>query len=134
MALDPLEKDRLRKKMALKMGIFLESAMSVSCVSSHFYDELHFCELCQSTHAAEMLVIKNRSGKKMLVALSCLKEMLRFQVTDVEDLSRWLEKLKELRAESERRKQERELAREAERRQLEKKVIVRKRVSEKIKG
>jgi hypothetical protein len=127
MALDPLEKDRLRKKMALKMGIFLESGQTVSCVSGHYYEEPHFCELCQATHAHEMLVIKNRSGKKLLVAAPCLLEMMRFQVTDVEDLPRWMEKLKELKAEEERRKLEKEQLRQEERKLLEKKVIVRKR-------
>jgi hypothetical protein len=72
-------------------------------------------------------VIKNRGGKKMLVASACLKEMVRFQVTDVEELSKWLEKLKVLHSEMEIRKVEAAKAREEERRRLEKKVIVRKR-------
>jgi len=128
MALDPMEKDQLRKKMALKMGIFLESGKSVSCVSGHYYDEPHHCELCGAVHADDLLVVKNRAGKKLQVAVSCLREMVRFQVTDVEDFSRWLEKLKELRAESERRKVEREQLRQEERKRLEKRLIVRKRV------
>ena len=127
MALDPLEKERLRRKMALKMGSFLEGGTSVSCVSGHYYGEPHLCELCQMTHADEILVVKNRSGKKLSVGLPCLKEMIRFHVTDVEDLPRWLEKLKELRVEHERRKVENEQLRQEERKRLEKKLIVRKR-------
>ena len=109
------------------MGIFLESGKSVSCVSGHHYEELRPCDLCQTTHADDLLVIKNRAGKKMIVAVSCLKEMIRFQVTDVEDLPRWLEKIKELRVEGEKRKVEQRAARDEERKRLEKKVIVRKR-------
>lgn len=127
MALDPLEKEQLRRKMATKMGSFLEGAKIVSCVSGHTYEEAHYCELCQMTHTDEILVIKNRSGKKMHVASACLREMVRFQVTDVEDLPRWLQKLSELRTDMERRKLEREVARAEERKRLEKKVIVRKR-------
>lgn len=127
MALDPLEKEQLRRKMATRMGTFLEGAKTVTCISGHTYWELHQCELCQTTHTDEILVIKNRSNKKMHVATTCLKEMIRFHVTDVEDLSQWLEKLKTLRADMERRKQESDLARQEERKKLEKKVIVRKR-------
>jgi len=128
--MDPLEREQLRKKMALRMGIFLESGNTVSCVSSHYYEEPHFCELCQSSHADEILVIKNRSAKKLRVASRCLMEMVRFRVTEVEDLPRWLGKLSELRLESERRKKEQEQARQEERKRLEKKVIVRKRASQ----
>jgi hypothetical protein len=127
MALDALEKDQLRRKMATRMGSFLEGGKSVSCVSGHFYDELHDCELCQTQHANDILVIKNRSGKKMRVASSCLREMVRFQVSEVEDLPKWLTKLGELKGELEKRKEQQLLAREEERRRLEKKVIVRKR-------
>ncbi len=127
MALDPLEKDRLRNKMALKMGIFMESGGSVTCVSAHAYDEQHLCELCNDTHAQEILVIKNRPGKKMLVGLGCLKEMVRFKVVDVEELPRWIGKLGELKTENEKRKIETQKAREEERKRLEKKVVVRKR-------
>lgn len=127
MTLDPLEKDRLRRKMATKMGMFIESMPVVSCVSSHVFDEPTDCELCELQHTTDILVIKNRSGKKMRVALSCLKEMVRFQVTDVKDLPRWMEKLKELKNDAEKRKAEKEVARQAERKRLEKKVIVRKR-------
>lgn len=130
MALDPLEKERLRRKMALRMGAFVESGVGVSCVSGHVYDENHFCELCQDTHATRLLVIKNRAGKKMLVGESCLKEMVRFKVVEVEDLPKWLEKLGELSKEHERRKSERAEEREQERKRLEKKVIVRKRAVE----
>lgn len=127
MALDPLEKEQLRKKMAVRMGVFLEGGSSVTCISGHTYWEPHDCELCQTPHAEEILVVKNRSGKKMHVALSCLKEMIRFKVTDVEDLAPWLEKLKILRVDMERRKAADAVAREEERKRLEKKVIVRKR-------
>ena len=127
MALDPIEKEQLRKKMAMKMGIFLESGSSVSCVSGHYYEEPHHCELCGANHADEILVVKNRGGKKLQVAVPCLREMVRFQVTDVEDFPRWLEKLKDLRAESDRRKVEREAQRQEERKRLEKRTIVRKR-------
>ena len=125
--MDPLERDRLRRRMATQMGIFLGGASSVSCVSGHYYDEMHGCELCGDTHTVEILVIKNRAGKKMRVALSCLKEMIRFKVMDVEDLPRWLEKLSELKVELEKRKVEAEALRQEERKKLEKKVIVRKR-------
>lgn len=126
MALDPLEREQLRRKMALRMGTF-ESSRVVSCVSGHYYEEPHLCELCQNVHATELLVIKNRAAKKMLVAVPCLKEMVRFQVTDVEDLARWLEKIKELEKEHAARKAEQAVQREEERKRLEKKVIVRKR-------
>lgn len=109
------------------MGVFLELGHTVSCVSSHYYTEPHACELCQTVHANEILVIKNRSHKKMHVGLTCLKEMIRFQVTDVEDLTKWLGKLSELKVESEKRKEDELKAREEERSRLEKKVIVRKR-------
>ena len=127
MALDPLEKERLRRKMAARMQVFVEGTPLVTCVSGHCYEEPHDCELCGDTHALDLFVIKNRGGKKMLVASTCLKEMVRFQVTDVEELSKWLEKLKVLHSEMEIRKVEAAKAREEERRRLEKKVIVRKR-------
>ncbi|NBT59398.1 hypothetical protein EBT16_11505 [bacterium] len=126
MALDPLEKDRLRRKMAARMQVFLEGTPMVTCVSGHCYEEPHACDLCGDTHAMDLFVIKNRSGKKMLVASGCLKEMVRFQVTDVEELSKWLEKLKVLNSEMEVRKAEAAKTREEERRRLEKKVIIRK--------
>jgi hypothetical protein len=125
--MDPLEKDQLRRKMATRMGIFLESGDTVSCVSGHYYFDLHFCELCQSTHTNDILVIKNRSSKKLRVAASCLREMVRFRVAEVDDLTRWLTKLTELKNEAERRKKEEELLRSEERKKLEKKVIIRKR-------
>lgn len=127
MALDPLEKEMLRRKMAVRMGVFLEGAKSVTCISGHTYWEPHLCELCQQTHSDEIVVVKNRSNKKWSVAISCLKEMIRFQVTDVEDLSPWLEKLKVLRVDMAKRKEESDLQRQEERKKLEKKVIVRKR-------
>lgn len=126
MTLDPLEKERLRRKMAVRMSMFLESGPEVSCVSGHYLDEPGLCELCLTPHANEMLVVKNRSGKKLKVALSCLKEMVRFQVAEVVDLPRWLEKLKELKLDADRRKEQQEAARVEERQRLEKKIIVRK--------
>lgn len=130
MALDPLEKERLRRRMADRMGVFVESAPSVSCVSAHYYDDLHGCELCGDTHTQQCLVIKNRSNKKMLVALECLKEMVKFRVTDVDDLTKWIEKLTELKADAKKRKADDLLKREEEVRRLEKRVIVRKRPSD----
>lgn len=113
--------------MALRMQVILESGKSVACVSGHYNEEPGSCELCHAQHAVELLVIRNRAGKKFHVAPACLKEMVRFQVTDVEDLPRWLDKLRDLKTEFDRRKQEQERLREEERRRLEKKVIVRKR-------
>lgn len=127
MVMDSLEKEHLRRKMAFKMGVFLEEETSVSCVSGHFYVEPHFCDLCQQTHADEVLVIKNRSAKKMIVAVPCLMEMVRFRVAEVEELPRWLAKISELRVGTEKRKEESRRLREEERKKLEKKVIVRKR-------
>lgn len=129
MAMDPLEKDRLRKKMATQMGIFLGGATTVSCVSSHYYGESQFCELCGRTHTEDIFVVKNRAGKKMRVASTCLREMVRFQVADVEDFTKWLAKLSELKVDFDRRKTEAEAQRLEERKRLEKKVIVRKRSS-----
>jgi len=130
MALDALEKEQLRKKMAWKMGSFLKGGTSVSCVSGHVYEEPKFCDLCQSVHTEDILVVKNRAGKKMSVASNCLKEMVRFKVTDAEDLPRWLDKLRDLRNELEIRKVEKAREREEERKKLEKKFIVRKRNTE----
>ncbi len=127
MAMDPHEKDLLRQKMADRMLSYLEGSHLVSCVSAHVFEEARMCELCQSLHSNELLVIKTRSGKKRMTALDCLKEMIRFKVADVEDLPKWLEKMKELRHEEARRKEEVSKAREEERRRLEKRVIVRKR-------
>lgn len=130
MAMDPLEKERLRRKMALRMAGFVENAATVSCVSGHFYFEDQFCELCQTTHTSDILVIKNRAGKKLKVASSCLREMVRFQVTDVEDLPKWLSKLSELKVEAEKRREEELRKKEEERKRLEKKVIIRKKTPE----
>ncbi len=130
MALDPLEKERLRRKMADRMALFLSGAPSVSCVSGHVYDEPNDCELCARTHAVELLVIKNRAAKKLRVSSDCILEMIRFKVAEVDELPRWLAKLKELRVESERRKKELEEKRAEERQKLEKRVIVRKRPAE----
>ncbi|NBX67879.1 MAG: hypothetical protein EBR01_02815 [Proteobacteria bacterium] len=103
MPMDPLEKDRLRKKMATQMGIFLGGAQTVSCVSSHYFGDAQFCELCGQTHSDDIFVVKNRAGKKT--------------------------KLSELKVDFERRKAEAEVQRQEERKRLEKKVIVRKRPS-----
>lgn len=116
--------------MAVTMGIFLESAKTVSCISGHVRDDVGECDLCGRTHALELLVVRNRSGKKMRVSLDCLKEMVRFQVCDVEELPRWLDKLKEMKADAERRKQSAAEAREEQRRKLSKRVIVRKRTNQ----
>jgi hypothetical protein len=127
MSLDPLEKERLRRKMAQKMAIFQETAPSVECVSAHYYIEPSFCELCQTPHANELIIVKNRKNKSLRVALPCLKEMIRFKVTDVLDLPKWLDKLRDLRADAEKRKVDEETARTEQRKLLEKKVIIRKR-------
>jgi len=132
MALDPLERDRLRQRMADRMRVFLESGSSVSCVSAHYYDNLHGCELCGDTHTQQCLVIKNRSNKKMVIALECLKEMVKFRVTDVEDLTKWIEKLSELKADAKKRKAEEQVKREEEVKRLEKRVIVRKRPADPV--
>lgn len=128
--MDALEKEHLRRKLAVRMGTFLEGSHTVSCVSGHYFPEPVDCELCQEKHADELLVIKNRGGKKMKLAAPCVREMVRFQVVDVEDLPRWLEKLKELKAEGERRRAEEQREHEVERKKLEKKVIVRRRSAE----
>ena len=120
MALDPLEKEQLRRKMAVRMDSFLEGGQTVSCVSGHYYDEPHRCELCSLSHTSDILVIKNRSGKKLQVASACLREMVRFRVTDVDDLPRWIAKLSELKTEAERRRKERAELREEERKRLRK--------------
>lgn len=127
--MDPLEREHWRRRIATKMGIFLEGASQVTCVSGHYYDaEPYLCELCQSEHGHEVFVVKNRSGKKLHVAASCLKEMIRFRVVDVEDLEKWLPKMPELKNEAIERRKMLEQQREEERSRLERKVIVRKRV------
>ena len=125
---DALEKDRLRKKMAQKIGVFLEGAPSLSCVSCHIYspNEPHFCDLCQNTHAEELFVVKNRSGKKMHVAVPCFKEMVKFRVVDLDNLVKWLQKLEELKAEAIRREADAKKTREEQKKILEKKVMIRK--------
>ncbi len=113
--------------MAQKMAIFQESAPSVECVSAHYDAEPTYCELCLTTHATDLIVVKNRKNKKLRVALPCLKEMIRFKVTDVLDLSKWIEKLRELRLDYDKRKTNQETERTEQRKLLEKKVIIRKR-------
>ena len=125
--MDALEKEHLRRKMADRMVAFVEASPSVSCVSGHFYDEPQGCDLCLQVHAQELLVIKNRKNKKMKVAASCLREMVRFKVTDVEDFARWLAKISELEKENERREAEKEVQGQEDRKLLEKKFIVRRR-------
>ncbi|MCX6103857.1 MAG: hypothetical protein NT000_11465 [Proteobacteria bacterium] len=129
MAMDPSEKDRLLRKMATQMSIFLGGAQTVTCVSSHYYEKEQGCELCLRTHTLDLFVIKNRAGKKMSLASSCLREMVRFQVTDVEDFPKWLAKISDLKNDVDRRKAAAEVERQEERQRLGKKVIVRKRSS-----
>lgn len=129
MAMDPSEKDRLLRKMATQMSIFLGGAQTVTCVSSHYYEKEQGCELCLRTHTLDLFVIKNRAGKKMRLASSCLREMVRFQVTDVEDFPKWLAKISDLKNDVDRRKAAAEVERQEERQRLGKKVIVRKRSS-----
>ncbi len=127
MSLDPLEKEQLRRKMATRMSVFLEGGKLAQCVSAHFHpDAPHGCELCLKAHAVEYFVIKNRGGKKFGASLDCLKEMIRFQVVDVEELSKWILKLPELRQEYAKKQEENRLHREEERKKLERKVMVRK--------
>jgi len=127
--MDPLEKERLRKTMAVRMGTFSDPTHPVVCVSSHFYHDEYGCDLCQRTHAHEILVIKNRAGKLLHVSLDCLKEMIRFRVIDVVDIAKWIEKLRVLKTDAEQRRLEAEEQRSNERKKLEKKVIVRRRSS-----
>jgi len=126
-SMDPLEKDRLRKQMARTMVVFLESASQATCVSGHLCEEVSLCQLCGRQHMEEMLILKNRAGKKISADSSCVLDMVRFKVVDVVDLPKWLGKFKELRVEAEKRKAELLKQREEERKKLEKKVIVRKR-------
>lgn len=127
--MDPMEKDRLRKKMADRMRVMLEGGKAVVCVSAHYDENPGVCDLCQQKHVQEQIVIKNRANKRFHVAENCLREMVRFQVTEADDFGKWLGKMKDLRADFEARKQEAQAKREEERRRLEKKVIVRKRDS-----
>ena len=128
--MDALEKERLRRKMAIRMKAFQGSATGVSCVSGHWNAEEQPCDLCETAHGNEVLVIKNRAGKKYKVGAKCITEMVRFQVTEVESLTRWLAKMPELKAETTRREEEQKLEREEERKRLEKRVIVRRRSPE----
>lgn len=130
MAMDALEKERLRRKMALKMEAFQGSHGVVVCVSGHWSDEELDCELCEDTHAQGILILKNRKGRKLKADAKCVAEMVKFRVTDVEDLEKWLAKMGEFRAEAARRKDEQKVAREEERKRLERKVIVRRRPRE----
>ena len=131
MALDPLEKERLRQSMALRMGSFLEGAPAATCVSGHYYEEDRSCELCLRVHARDVLVLKNRSGRKsMALAAECALEMMRYQVADIDDLPRWMDKLKELRADSENRRAETEAVREEQRKVSGKRVILRRKATE----
>ena len=52
--------------------------------------------------------------------------MIRFRVVDIEDLEKWLEKLKVLRQEAQKRKELALIQREEERKKLERKVLVRR--------
>lgn len=126
--MDPLEREHWRRRIATKMGIFLEGGTQVTCVSGHYYDaEPYLCELCQTQHGQEVFVIKNRSGKKLHVEFGCLKEMIRFRVVDVEELERWIPKMADLKNEAAERRKLVEKQREEERSRLEKKIIIRKR-------
>lgn len=128
--MDSLEKEQWRKRIALRMGSFLEGSNIATCVSAHYYADAKPCELCQTQHGQEVYVIKNRSGKKLHADLTCLKEMIRFRVVEVEELERWLPKMSLLKVEDEKRRAEVEKQRQEERSRLERKVIVRKRSSQ----
>lgn len=128
--MDPLEREHWRRRIATKMGIFLEGGKQVTCVSSHYYDaDPYLCELCQTQHGREVFVIKNRSGKKFHVEIGCLKEMIRFRIVEVEELERWMAKMPDLKLEAIERRKLLEKQREEERSRLERKIIVRKRVA-----
>lgn len=127
--MDPMEKEKLRRKLADRMGAFAEVGHA-ACVSAHYYLEPHSCELCGEQHTNEFFVLKNRAAKKLLIGGPCLREMVRFRVVEVEELERWLEKIPGLRVEAEKRRDEQAKAREEERRRLEKKFIVRKKSTE----
>ena len=129
MVLDALEKQRLRKKMALRMSAFLGNSRELVCVSGHWYPSPQFCELSQTSEDNEMMVVKNRAGKKMKISVTSLRDMIRFQVVEAKDFERWLEKLPALKLESLKREESALKEREEERRRLEKKVIVRKRTT-----
>lgn len=109
------------------MRIFLQSSEQVECISAHYNEEPSQCDLCDLRHATKLLVIKNRAGKNLRVADTCLLEMVRFQVADVMDLSRWVNRLKELKVDFERRQDEQKMAQLEQRKKLERRVIVRKR-------
>jgi len=129
MVLDALEKERLRRKMADRMRSFLEGATSVQCVSGHWYEKPHHCELSGLTIDTEVLVLKNRSGKKLRVGFKAVLEMLRFQVVEIEDFDRWQKKVAEMKVEAQKRKEEAQVKRQEERKRLEKKIIIRKRAT-----
>lgn len=130
--MDPLEKEHLRRRIADRMDAFAGGNGSVTCISGHVYDdEARPCELCQLAHANEILVIRNRAGRKLHAAVPCLLEVVRFQIAEVEDLPRWIEKIKLLRHAAEARRSRTTAEREEEKRRLEKRVIVRRRSIEK---
>jgi hypothetical protein len=124
--MDPLEREKWRHKLAVRMGVIQEGGPSVTCVSAHYYDAFAFCDLCQQKNTVELLVVRNRAGKNFGVAPTCLLEMVRFQVVDALDLGKWTLKLKTLRQDHEERKAEFEKIQREERQKREKKVIVRK--------
>ncbi len=124
--MDPLEREKWRRQLAVRMGVIQEGGPSVACVSAHYYDAAAFCDLCQQKNTVELLVIRNRAGKNFGVAPACLLEMVRFQVVDAVDLGKWTLKLKALRQDHEDRKAEFEKTQLELRRKMEKKVIVRK--------
>ncbi len=128
--MDALERQHLRKKMALKMEVFQGKSRDVACVSAHWVSPAQVCDLCERVHAEEVLVIKNRKGQNLKVDGKCLTEMVRFQVTDVADLPKWFEKIGALKAEQQRRAEEARKLQEEERKKLERKVIVRRRPGE----
>lgn len=126
MALDPLEREHLKRRMAVRMQVFQEGDPHVTCISAHFVDAPAYCDLAEMVVDCEVMVIRNRSGKTMKVSLSSLKEMVRFKIADVQDLEKWLEKLKELKHEAHRRREQEAIERVEERKRLERKIIVRK--------
>jgi len=70
MALDPIEKTYCDERWPNEWGSFWRAVLTVSCVSGHFYFEPHFCDLyVRHRNADEILVIKNRAGKKLQVSV-----------------------------------------------------------------
>ncbi len=120
-----LEKEHLRQAMARRMQAYLQGG-ACACVSAHVETELRECDLCNREHAQQFFILKNRVHKKWLVEPKCLLDMVRFQVVDVPDIERWVEKLRQLQQLEEARLKQLEHEAQERRRRHESKVIVRR--------